>query len=494
MTLNFGFRLWTDRKVNEKTLEKICAELASILIGQKFGKIFALSRFRLAIDFRLRDSAYLLLSVEPSAPRIYIITRRLRELEKQSKNPTPFILLLRSKLANSVLRTIEKLKDERVVRFAFAVRNELGQTENYTLVAQLTGRSANLFLLDKNDFILDALRENSGTGQEIANKYAPPAKFNTKSRTGEEAESFPQAEFKTLSEALDTHFQSIEAQRVFQSKTKSARNKVNQEIKKREKLVKNLKNDLKQHGDADSWKRLGGLLLANLAMAKRQGDKVFVTDFYDENAPTVEVEVEENLSLTEAAEKFFKRYTKARNAKEEISKRLKEVESQILEFNFQKERLEEAIAEQDESILAEFLEDKAEKPRTKKKGKPTDKFTGAREFVSSDSFEILVGKRAKDNDYLTFRIAKSLDLWLHAADYPGSHVIVKNPNRQEIPPKTLIEAAQIAAFYSQARTQTKVAVHYTQKKFVNKPKGAGAGLVSLASFKTILVQPKIFEQ
>jgi predicted ribosome quality control (RQC) complex YloA/Tae2 family protein len=91
-------------------------------------------------------------------------------------------------------------------------------------------------------------------------------------------------------------------------------------------------------------------------------------------------------------------------------------------------------------------------------------------------------------------VAKSLDLWLHAADYPGSHVVVKNPNRQEIPNNTLREAAQIAAFFSQAKMQTKVAVHYTQKKFVNKPKGAGAGLVSLASFKTILVEPKIGEK
>jgi predicted ribosome quality control (RQC) complex YloA/Tae2 family protein len=80
---------------------------------------------------------------------------------------------------------------------------------------------------------------------------------------------------------------------------------------------------------------------------------------------------------------------------------------------------------------------------------------------------------------------------MHAADYPGSHVVVRNPNRQEIPPKTLIEAAQIAAFYSHAREQPKVAVHYTPKKFVNKPKGAVAGLVSLSSFKTILVEPKI---
>jgi len=92
---------------------------------------------------------------------------------------------------------------------------------------------------------------------------------------------------------------------------------------------------------------------------------------------------------------------------------------------------------------------------------------------------------------LTFRTAKSLDLWMHAADYPGSHVVVRNPNRKEIPQKTLLESAQIAAFYSQAKSQAKVAVHYTQKKFVNKPKGAATGLVSLASFKTILVEPKI---
>ncbi|MCA1589333.1 MAG: NFACT RNA binding domain-containing protein [Acidobacteria bacterium] len=104
---------------------------------------------------------------------------------------------------------------------------------------------------------------------------------------------------------------------------------------------------------------------------------------------------------------------------------------------------------------------------------------------------MLVGKKAKDNDYLTFRMAKSLDTWMHAADYPGSHVVVRNPNRREIPQKTLLEAAQLAAFYSQARRHPKAAVHYTQKKFVNKPRGAAPGLVSLASFKTILVEPKV---
>lgn len=484
--------------MNEKTLENIRAELASALIGQKFGKIFSLSRFQMAIDFRLPDAQYLYINFEPAAPRVYLIKRRLRDLEKQSKNQTAFVLLLRKKLANSRLETLEKYANERILRFTFAARNELDQPENYSLVVQLTGRSANLFLLDRNDFILDAARETSGTNQEIADKYAAPTRETGKFpdadwRKHQDAESFPQGNFANLSEALDYFYLEREAEKVFQSRANSARSKLNQELSKRERLVKKLKTDLKNHGDAAQWKHYGDLILANLATATRAGDKVSVTDFFDEATPTIEIMVDENASLTEAAEKFFKLYTKARRAQAEISKRLEAAESEIENLRGQMEKLERAIVEADENTLTEIAGEKPEKLVVKLKDKRHENFKGARSYKSSENFEILVGKAAKDNDYLTFRVAKSSDLWMHAADYPGSHVVVKNPNRQEIPAKTLLEAAQIAAFFSQAREQPKVAVHYTPKKFVNKPKGASAGLVSLASFKTILVEPKIVE-
>ena len=206
--------------------------------------------------------------------------------------------------------------------------------------------------------------------------------------------------------------------------------------------------------------------------------------------PEIAVEVDENTPVTEAAEKFFKKYTKARNAADEIAVRLDKLQSELRSLDHQQHRLEEAIIQRDEEQLASFASDQKRKPSEKLRGKPVETSAGARSFVSSDGFEILVGKKAKDNDFLTFRIAKSLDLWMHAADYPGSHVVVRNPNRKEIPQRTLLEAAQLAAFYSQGKSQPKAAVHYTQKKFVNKPKGAAAGLVGLASFKTILVVPE----
>ncbi|HEY8413594.1 MAG TPA: NFACT RNA binding domain-containing protein, partial [Pyrinomonadaceae bacterium] len=82
------------------------------------------------------------------------------------------------------------------------------------------------------------------------------------------------------------------------------------------------------------------------------------------------------------------------------------------------------------------------------------------------------------------------DLWLHAGDYPGSHVVVRNPTRKEIPHRTVVEAAQLAGRFSQASEDSKFVIHYTPRKFLAKPKGAAPGLVRLSRFKSITVAPK----
>ncbi len=462
--------------MNELTLQNITAELSSKLNGRLFGKIFLLSKSTLAIDFRLPE--YLFISLEPNSPRTYLFKRKIKELERKSINPSGFILLLRKKLSNATLQTIEKLPNERILKLFFAIRNELGEIEKYILIIQLTGRSANLILLDRNEFVIDSLRETP-----IATKYEIP---HREAQPNRQDNSFEKGSFETLSEALDVYYQQLEAERLFLQQAKSAQQKLKKEITKREKLATKLNEDLENHGDAESWKRLGDLILANLANAVRIDDTVLVVDYFNETAPTIEIEVDRNLSLTTASEKFFKRYTKARNAREELSKRLEIIALEIVNLQKEQSELESAIAEKD---LGSFAPKEVVQTSIKKKEPETLKC--ARKFVSTEGYEILVGKAAKDNDYLTFRVAKSFDLWLHAADYTGSHVIVRNPARNEIPNQTLIEAARFAAFYSQAREQPKVAVHYTPKKFVNKPKGAVAGLASLSSFKTILVEPII---
>ena len=270
-----------------------------------------------------------------------------------------------------------------------------------------------------------------------------------------------------------------------------ARRKVLRLIAKNQKLVENLRGDLEKHGDPERWKRFGDLILSNIGNAERRGDSVFVTDYFDEAAPVIQIEGDAHRPLSEIAEGYFRQYVKARNGLRVIGGCIAVAETAIAAAEKRLREIDAALAAGDEAFLSLLFEPARKPALVGRKKKIEAAFKGARRFVSSDGFEILVGKKAQDNDYLTFRIAKSLDLWMHAADYPGSHVVVRIPNRKEVPNRTLVEAAQLAAFYSDAREKPKAAVNYTQKKFVNKPKRAAPGLVSLASFKTILVEPQI---
>ena len=471
------------------TLAAVRNELESVLIGRRFGKIFQLSKFDLAVDFRPGDSRFLFVSVEPGNPRIYLIQRKLRELERASFGPSPFHLLLQKRLSGAEFVSIEQLPKERVVLLTFHAQTEIGDPATYILAAQLTGRSANLFILDSDRAIVGSLRETNGPGQQVGEVYRPPERRTAKTTTA----SGPTPDEASVSEQLDREsLERVEAKR-FENLAATARNKLRREIAKRRTLLGKLEGDLAGHGDPARWKKLGDLLLANSGTARRDGSQVVLTDYFDDAAPEIAVDVEPNESPTEAAERYFKRYTKSRNAQREISTRIQDVQSELKKLEAENSRIEKAIDERDEMLLTSFSGSPKQESKKRSGKEQADGFPGARSFVSSDGFEILVGKKAKDNDFLTFRVARSLDTWMHAADYPGSHVVIRNPNRKEIPPKTLLEAAQLAAFYSQGKTQPKAAVHYTQKKFVNKPRGAAPGLVSLASFKTILVEPIIGE-
>lgn len=472
--------------LNDPTLELVREEIANALSGRRVGRIFQLSKLGFAFDIRDGDR-FLFISADPASPRVYLIRRRLRDIEKASIQQLAFAQYLRKRISGARLTEAVKIPGERVLVLGFDGTTEAGEPTRHSLVLQLTGRSANVFLLDREDRILDRLRDTFGDGQEIASVYRPPDRpFSSKS----DETAYDGSGFDSLSDALDAHYLQLAEEKEFGRICTAARAKLDAARAKQEKLLSALRNDLKSHGDPERWKRSGDLLLANLADAAIVDGKALVVDYFDDSAPVVEIEIDANDSLTEAAEKLFKRYTKARNAREELSRRIGNTEDSLREIRSRSDELERAISERDiESVRSIAGISAAPTAKRSKKAEATAPRC-ARRFESSDGFEILVGKGAKDNDELTFKVGRSGDLWLHAADYPGSHVIVRNPNRTEIPQQTLFEAAQYAARYSTAKEQPKVAVHYTLRKNVHKPRGAAPGLVSLTSFKTMLVESK----
>lgn len=303
------------------------------------------------------------------------------------------------------------------------------------------------------------------------------------------------ARFATVNEAADACFTLLDERRGFLALKQKLNSQLSSHLKKRRALAGNLKRELESFSNSELHQRYGELLLANLHQAVKIGGVFQVTDFYDEAQSKIEIPSANKGAAREAAEHYFKLARKARHGFENITARLPQIENEIAQIEQQIAGLAAITrAEELNSFAAQFNLPAIQPQREKKPSQPAkkareEKIPGVRRYRSSDGYEILVGRADRDNDHLTFRVAKSFDLWFHAADYPGSHVVLRNPQRKQLPPRAITEAAQLAAKFSQARTNSKVAVNYCERKFVTKMKGFAPGQVRLSSFKTILVEP-----
>ena len=467
-------------------IKSVVSEINAALAGRSLGPIYQLGPFIIVIDFRSREGTHLLISVDPKSPRIHLITRKMRDLEKSSVSPSPFVQYLRATLLHSEFESAATFKDERIVKVSFSALTEIGDRQDIALLAQLTGRSANLFVVDQANVITHALRQPRGEGQQVGQQYQPPP---TQKTSAVESHLIDRGNFPSLSAALDDYYARQEREDLFNSRVALVEQRLRRQLKQKEKLLENLKKDLDEHGNAEEHRRMGDLLLANIGTAERVGDKIRIRDYYSPSEPLIELDLEAETPLKDYAAKFFAKYTKAKRAGEEIKRRVDQIKREVVELERRESLLQEVKSSGDEDSLA-TLEDKKPAASVKSKKQERIKIPGVRRYLSSDEYEILVGRASQTNDQLTFKVAKPNDLWLHAADYPGSHVVVRNHSRKEIPHRTIIEAAQLAARFSQAGEDSKVDVNYTARKYLSKPKGAAPGLVRLSQFKTITVTPK----
>jgi len=474
--------------MDDESIKEIVNEIAPLLAGRAPGKIFQFAGASLAVDFGLRDAGYLFLAVDPAAPRIYLIKRRVRDLEKQSRTLTQFGQALKKELAQTRLLSIKKDTTDRIVRLSFVGEDELGSEKRRMLVARLTGRSANLLLLNEHDQIIQTLRPSQITGQRIGDIYqtSNTSQPNQPREQSDLMKLIGSGEFSGASEAADRYFTALIAAKENTSRIASARGESRRKISQQQNLLTQLERDLREHANPEQHKRIGDLLLANLSTAKRDGERVTLVDYFAGDAASIEVEVEEGLSLQEEAARRFARYSRSKRAITQIQSRIELAQKQLRELQSEQDSLEKNIAGGSVAPFGGRSVPPASAGGTKK---PPPKVPGTRRYLSSDGFEILVGRTSNDNDHLTFKIAKPNDLWLHAADYGGSHVVIRRQTRKEVPHQTIIEAAQLAAYFSQAKKDPKVDVHYTERKFVTKPKGAKPGLVRLQRFKNITVRP-----
>ncbi len=234
-------------------------------------------------------------------------------------------------------------------------------------------------------------------------------------------------------------------------------------------------------------RRRGDLLSANLYRIQR-GDRVAeVEDFYEPDAPTVTVPLDVRLTPAQNAQAYYKKYRKACNARKKLTELISAGEAEQAYIDSVFDALTRAECESD---LAQIRLELTEQGylRENRKGMKPPKPMQPLHFVSSDGFDIYIGRNNKQNDQLTLKTAEKPDIWLHTQAVHGAHVILCTHG--ETPPdKTVEEAAMLAAYYSKGRDSAQVRVDYCPVKFVRKPAGARPGMVIYTNYQTAFVTP-----
>ncbi|MEC0205159.1 NFACT RNA binding domain-containing protein [Paenibacillus lautus] len=253
------------------------------------------------------------------------------------------------------------------------------------------------------------------------------------------------------------------------------------------KKLDNLNKDLEEAGDADRYRIFGELLFASLHQIQKGDREAKLVNFYDEEQATVTIPLDPLLTPSDNAQRYFKKYNKYKNSLAVIDEQLIKTREEINYIENLLQQLSHASLNdideiRDELIQQGYLRDRNRKTKKKKKNdKPT-----LHVYTSSEGIELYVGKNNLQNEYVTNRLASSNDTWLHTKDIPGSHVVIRS---SEYGDATLQEAAQLAAYYSQAKESSSVPVDYTLIRHVRKPNGAKPGFVIYDNQKTLFVTP-----
>jgi predicted ribosome quality control (RQC) complex YloA/Tae2 family protein len=307
--------------------------------------------------------------------------------------------------------------------------------------------------------------------------------------------------FTTLVEAVTICREEILAGAETDSLRRDLTRRLNRAAKKHKRLLAKLEADEARFSAAEDLRRNGELLTAALdtyagGRKKRGLDSISVDDLYRPDTPEVKIKLDPKMTLVQNAQSFFRRYRRAQRGQESVQTRLEPLRlegafiDELLSAVELAETVEELRAVEQEAQTAKLWSAPVVRDQRGRKGGGDQTIAGVIRLRSADGMEILVGRSARGNDQVTFKLAGPEDFWLHAGGMPGSHVVVRNPERLEkLPPKTLQQAAGLAAHYSRGRRSTSVDVHLTRRKSVKRPKGAAPGLVTLKRFETVLARP-----
>ena len=561
-------------------LSAVLEEVRQRCMGARVEKIHQPSRDTLIFHLRCREGREkLLFAANPTAPRLHLTTAS----PENPAEPPMFCMLLRKHLQGARLSKVEQLPMERCAVFTFDTTDELGDPVEKRLVAELMGRTCNLYLLSPEGRIADCLRrigldESARRAALPGLMYQYPEPVAKQDPNGLEMEDYvnlleapgadilsdrlmdtlgglsplvcreaalfaagtvdarvagldlPAAGEKlylffrehlnhpapylytqpdgtpkqyafcpirqygactredSFGALLDKFYTVRDRKDAMRQKSQAVRKTVQNLITRLNRKLAIQEKELTATFDRERLRQLGDILTANIHRIQKGQPSIVCQDFYDENMADITIPLSPILSPQGNAAKFYKDYARMKNAEKELTRQMELGETELTYLRSVLEELNRAETEAElEEIRRELQDGGYIRPDPGKKRMKQAKVPPMR-FESTDGYPIYVGRNNRQNEELTFKLARKDDIWCHASKVHGSHVIISCGGTTP-PDDTITQAAQLAAYYSESTGGQNIAVDVTPVKQVKKILGGKPGMVIYHTYKTVIANP-----
>jgi predicted ribosome quality control (RQC) complex YloA/Tae2 family protein len=488
-------------------LGAIVAELQALLPGSQVSKVFQPDADTVILRlWNGRATHSLLLGATPGRARLHLTQSR----PANPAAPPRFCQLLRARLR--VLTAVRQSPGQRLAELTF----HGPEGASYRLLAELYGRRPNLLLLTAEGRIVDALHRQPGALPGAIYQEPPPP-----GATAAGAEAEPLAElypaileqdgiprlamaprpaggqgretfFDSPSAAADAYYMA-DATGGRGSERTRLQTLVSRAVKRCDQRLRRIEDEEAAMKQGEDWRRMGELLLANLHRVRRGMTELEVDDlFAGGDAPRLRIPLDARLSPQENAQRLFQRSKKARRGLPHAERRRQETHEELAWLASVELALETAASGPELAAIAEELAGVGLLPKDQQPSKhrlPTPA-QGIREGRSPGGWPIFWGTRNRANDYLSRHLCRGRDLWFHALDRPGCHLVLRCAEAAEpVAEADILFAAALAAGCSRAAGEGKAEVMVAEGRYVRKPKGALPGRVQVDQFRTVRVAP-----
>ena len=426
------------------------------------------------------ESQTLLVCLAPGACRLHATQKKIPRNEK----PLRFMEFLRSKIKGSRINKAEQLGQERIIKFELSHGEDL-----FNMYIRLWSNAANIIVtnpLETNEKgeerILDVFFRRPNKNEITDGFYKPEIRQPAENQKTFEVRKFDELENSenfTFNQKVEIWYTEHADALSRASLLQQAEKQFNSRSSRLQAAINRLEEKRKSFLNADQWKHQGDLLLSYgflIEQAAQEGRNFIECEDYATGSP-IKIFIDPKKKAQENAQLFYERYKKAVSGLEELEYDIKASKSELAKLKADYEQL---IAEKDPLIIQQKLH-KQNTPRQK-----IEKKHPGLDFMIN-GWHILVGRTASENDELLRHHVKGQDWWLHARDWPGGYVFIKNQKGKSVPLDTLLDAGNLALFYSKGRKAGKGDLYYTQVKYLRRAKNAPKGTVLPSNEKNISV-------